>query len=187
MCTDLAWGTPKDSSIFNEDRPDNDSDGNYPEVNGSDGDTDTDSDIHSCTPAEADMVVMVSEKVKKINRTTKRSMSTIDEVRDMTLELLEKMAKIEEVVDKIQDGTTKAQNMVGKVEEKLDHNHTLVSNRLEMNTELINDLEQAMTYSTKGKLWKVPRTRNKTSSRVVGKSRRPEEIRTRRRIEKGRS
>ena len=91
------------------------------------------------------MVLMVSEKVKKINSTTKRSMSTIDEVRDMTLELLEKMAKIEEVVDKIQDGTTKTQNMVGKVEEKIGYNHTLLSNTLELNTELINDLEQVMT------------------------------------------
>ena len=130
-CTDLAWGTPKDSSIFNEQASEE-------EADDPDDETEYESDTHPCSPAEVDLVLMVREKVIKINKNTKRSSSTIDQVRDITLELLEKVAKIEDVVDKIQDETTKTQTAIGKVEERIEET-------LDMNTELVNDLEHATT------------------------------------------
>ena len=142
ICVSRAWGTPSESSFFKEEDPqEEDSDDESVE-----SDDYTDSDTHPCSPAEADMVLMVHDKVGQIKKATKRSVSTLDEIKDIALNLMEKIAKVEGAVDKIQEGAAKTQGMVNKVEERVE----TVINTLEVNTDQMNDCLNAISDRNKG-------------------------------------
>ena len=69
----------------------------------------------------------------------------MSDVKDFTLQILSKISRVEEAVVTIQEGTMKAQEMVNRVDEKMEHNHTIVSNNLELNADLVNELVGSRT------------------------------------------
>ena len=64
----------------------------------------------------------------------------MSDIKEMTMEILNKISKVEESVEYIQEGTSKTREMVGQVDERIEQNHNIVSKFLELNTELVEGL-----------------------------------------------
>ena len=133
-CSQFAWNTSKNCSIFENDPYD------YGKPKAEESDSEDDSETHSISPEEEDLVTSVAASVKKINKRTKRSQEALGDIKEITMEILNKISKVEESVDFIQEGTSKAREMVGQVDERIEQNHNIVSKFLELNTELVDGL-----------------------------------------------
>ena len=139
-CIKVAWETAKEGNIFNipwqqaeadlqeevevvYDRNDYDEHNN---VNSED-----DSETHSCTPAESELVTMVTKKVIKIDKSTKRSESAV-------MAILEKVTRLEKNIDKIHGVSEKMHIIAEKVVDRVEDSSNVVCNTFKMNAELIN-------------------------------------------------
>ena len=110
LCSIFAWRTSKNCSIFENDPYD------YEEQKEAKSDTDDDdSDTHEISPMEEDLVTSVTNGVKTINKRTKRSQEAMGDIKEMAMEILNKITKVEEAVENIQEGTSETREMVGRV------------------------------------------------------------------------
>ena len=136
LCSLFAWKTSKNCSIFENDPYD------YEEQKEAKSDTDDDSDTHEISPVEEDLVTSVTNGVKTINKRTKRSQEAMGDIKDMTMEILNKISKVEEAVENIQEGTFRTREMVGRVDQRIEENHNIVSKFLAINTELVEGIKE---------------------------------------------
>ena len=126
MCTHFAWKTSKNCSIFEHD-PYNYEAPEEAKSDSDDTDSDDDSETHETSPIEEDLVTSVSNGVKTLKKRTKRSQEEMVDIKDMTMEILNKISKVEEAVENIQEGTSKSQEMIGKLDLKIEENHQTVA------------------------------------------------------------
>ena len=133
-CSLFAWNTSKNCSIFENDPYD------YGKQKEAESDTEDDSETHAISPEEEDLVTSVTNNVKTINKRTKRSQEAMGDIKEMTMEILNKISKVEESVENIQEGTSKTREMVGRVDKRIEENHNIVSKFLEINMELVGGL-----------------------------------------------
>ena len=64
------------------------------------------------------------------------------DIKDMAMEILNKISRVEESVESIQEGTSRTREMVGRVDQRIEQNHNIVSKFLAINNELVEGIKE---------------------------------------------